>query len=160
MCKILFVGFRGKNNASGILAEQLSPEPLLLTNSGPGLKKDIDSAAGEYDYAVMFGVEKALTSTVRIEKAAVLEGRKAMTALDPEKIAESLEAAGITPVISDEPVPCLCNEAYWHALAKYSGKAVFIHIPTIKHADACFIRKMKSAFLKQFSGNACKFRSI
>ena len=160
MCKILFVGFRGKNNASGMLAEQLSPEPLLLTNSCPGIKKDIDSAAGEYDYAVMFGVDKALTSTVRIEKAAVLEGRKAVTTLDPEKIAESLEAAGITPVISDEPVPCLCNEAYWHALAKYSGKAVFIHIPTIKHADACFIGKMKLAFLKQFSGNACKFRSI
>ena len=154
MCRILFVGFRGKNNASGILAEQLSPEPLLLTNSGPGLKKDIDSAAGEYDYAMMFGVDKALTSAVRIEKVAVRDGRKAVTALDPEKIAESLEAAGITPVISDNPVPCLCNEAYWHALVKYSGKAVFIHIPTIKHADARFIGKIKSAFLKQVSGNA------
>ena len=148
MCRILFVGFRGKNNASGILAEQLSPEPLLLTNSGPGLKKDIDSAAGDYDYTVMFGVDKALTSAVRIEMAAVRDGKKAITALDLEKIAESLEAAGITPVISDHPVPCLCNEAYWHALVKYSGKAVFIHIPTIKHADAHFIGKMKSAFLK------------
>ena len=154
MCRILFVGFRGKNNASGILAEQLSPEPLLLTNSGPGLKKDIDSAAGDYDYTVMFGVDKALTSAVRIETTAVRDGRKAVTALDLEKIAESLEAAGITPVISDDPAPCLCNEAYWHALAKYSGKAVFVHIPTIKHADAHFIGKMKSAFLKQVSGNA------
>ena len=154
MCRILFVGFRGKNNASGILAEQLSPEPLLLTNSGPGLKKDIDSAAGDYDYAVMFGVDQALASTVRIEKAAVRDSRKAMTALNLEEIAKSLEAAGITPMISDDPVPCLCNEAYWHALVKYSGKAVFIHIPTIKHADARFIGKMKSAFLKQFSGNA------
>ena len=154
MCRILFVGFRGKNNASGILAEQLSPEPLLLTNSWPGLKKDIDSAAGDYDYAVMFGVDKALASTVRIEKAAVRDGRKAMTALNLEEIAKSLEAAGITPMISDDPVPCLCNEAYWHALVKYSGKAVFIHIPTIKHADACFLGKMKSSFLKQFSGNA------
>ena len=154
MCRILFVGFRGKNNASGILAEQLSPKPLLLTNSWPGLKKDIDSAAGDYDYAVMFGVDKALASTVRIEKAAVRDGRKAMTALNLEEIAKSLEAAGIAPMISDDPVPCLCNEAYWHALAKYSGKAVFIHIPTIKHADARFIGKMKSAFLKQFSGNA------
>ena len=148
MSKVLFAGFRGKNNASGILAEQLSPEPLLLTNSCPGLKKDIDSAAGEYDYAVMFGVDKALASAVRIEKAAVRDGRKAVTALDPEKIAESLEAAGITSVISGDPVPCLCNEAYWHALVKYSGKAVFIHIPTIKHADARFIEKMMSAFLK------------
>ncbi len=39
----LFVGFKGKNNASSVLVEELPSEHLLLTNSFTGLKKDIDS---------------------------------------------------------------------------------------------------------------------
>ena len=62
MCRILFVGFRGKNNASGMLAEQLSPEPLLLTNSCPGIKKDIDSAVNKKISEVFneYGIEEIL----------------------------------------------------------------------------------------------------
>ena len=37
----------------------------------------------------------------------------------------------------------LCNEAYWHALNKFSGRAVFIHIPTIKHMDEHLTEVMK-----------------
>ncbi|MBR4781354.1 MAG: hypothetical protein IK014_08350, partial [Lachnospiraceae bacterium] len=72
MQKVLYVGFKGKNNASGILTEQLSSEHLLLTNSFEGLKKDIDSICKEYDHIIMFGVDKSLVSTVRIEKAAAV----------------------------------------------------------------------------------------
>ena len=62
MDRVLFAGFRGKNNASGILAEQLSPEPLLLTNSFAGLRADIESVRREYDCVILFGVDKTLAA--------------------------------------------------------------------------------------------------
>ncbi|MBR6365862.1 MAG: hypothetical protein IKS10_07190 [Lachnospiraceae bacterium] len=115
MGKVLFVGFKGKNNASGKLAAACSPEHLLLTNSFAGLRKDIDLAGDGYDHVILFGVDKTLTSMVRIE-------------------------------ISDAPLNSLCNEAYWQALTKYDGRAVFIHISTTKNADEKYINKLKSVF--------------
>ena len=41
MERILFVGFKGKNNASGKLVVMISHEHLLLTNSFGGLQKDM-----------------------------------------------------------------------------------------------------------------------
>ncbi len=41
--------------------------------------------------------------------------------------------AGIASTISTDPTQYLCNEAYWWLLEKYKGKAVLIHIPTIKY---------------------------
>ena len=76
MKNVLFVGFKGKNNTSGLLAEQLSPNPLLLTNSFSGLRRDIDSICNEYDCFVMFGVDKTLSNSVRIDKIASLNGIK------------------------------------------------------------------------------------
>ena len=149
MNKVLFVGFKGKNNSSGILAESISSERLLLTNSFAGLKRDIDSLSGKYDHIVMFGVDKNLASNVRIEKTASLNGKKKSSCLDLEKIAEAINVNGIQSVISDNPTAYLCNEAYMHLLEKYSGRAVLIHIPTIKYADDAFMEKMKAVF-KQF----------
>ena len=145
MDKVLFTGFKGKHNSSGLLAERLSPAHILITNSFKGLKKDIDSIKEDYDYVVMFGVDKTLTSEVRIERKASRDGRELSSSLDPENIREALKAAGIEPVISDKPSAYLCNEAYWHVLDKFSGRAVFIHIPTVKHADEIFMDKMKAA---------------
>ena len=147
MDRVLFAGFRGRNNASGILAEQLSPEPLLLTNSYAGLRADIESVRREYDYVILFGVDKTLVSSVRIEKSAVRDGERTVSVLNTEKISEALRTAGIPAAVSDDPVPCLCNEAYRHALEKFSGRAVFIHMPTVRHADERFMKKMKSAVL-------------
>ena len=146
MNKVLFVGFKGKNNSSGILAESISSEHLLLTNSFAGLKRDIDSVSGEYVRIVMFGVDKNLTSNVSIEKTASLNGEKRISRLNLKKISDTLNSVGIRSVISDNPTAYLCNEAYWHLLDKYSGRAVLIHIPTIKYADDAFIEKMKAVF--------------
>ena len=143
--KVLFAGFKGRNNASGRLAEELSRKPLLLTNSYNGLKRDIDSLKEDHDLVVLFGVDRNLTSNVRIEKSAVKDGTKRYSNLDLNKIFDALNAAGIEPLISDRPKDCLCNEAYWNALEKFSGRAVFIHIPTVKHADEVFFDKMKTA---------------
>ena len=57
MNNTLIVGFKGKSNTSSMLAEQLGPDHILLTNSFAGLKKDIYSISGEYDQIVMFGVD-------------------------------------------------------------------------------------------------------
>ena len=146
MGKTLLTGFKGKNNSSRIVAEHLSPDHLLLTNSFAGLRKDISSIEKEYGQAVMFGVDKTLTSTVRIEKLASLDSCKAASVLDLAKISACLKDAGIEAVISDKATRYLCNEAYWHVLEKFSGRAVFIHIPTIKYVDESFMDKMKTAF--------------
>ncbi len=145
MDKVLFTGFKGKHNSSGLLAERLSPAHILITNSFAGLKKDIDSIKEDYDYVVMFGVDKTLTSEVRIERKASRDGRELSSSLDLEKFREAISAKGIEAVISDKPSAYLCNEAYWHVLDKFSGRAVFIHIPTVKHADEIFMDKMKAA---------------
>ena len=148
MRSVLFVGFKGKNNTSGVLAESLSPQHLLLTNSFAGLKKDIDSACKEYDCAVMFGVDKTLKDAVRIEKTATLEGKTISTVLEAKDFKTMLESAGIAATISEVPTAYLCNEAYWHMLKKLEGRAVFIHIPTVKYADGGFMEKMRAAFRK------------
>ena len=149
---ILFTGFKGRNNSSSLLAEQLSSEHLLLTNSFTGLKKDIESIDKEYDLVVMFGVDTTLTSTVRIEKAASLDGIKRVSSLDLGWIVDALNSAGLSTVISDTPTAYLCNAAYYHMLNKFSGKAVFIHVPPVRYVDDDFIRKMKFGFRIYLSG--------
>lgn len=139
---MLFVGFKGKNNTSGILAEQLSPQHLLLTNSFAGLRRDIASIRGEYDCVVMFGVDKTLTSSVRIEKVASLNGIERTSVINLQRLREALADVGVPAEISDSPTAYLCNEAYWHMLDRFSGSAVLIHVPTLKHVDERFIEKM------------------
>lgn len=156
MSKVLFIGFKGKNNTSGRMAESISPDHLLLTNSFTGLKKDIDSITEEYDLAVLFGVDKTLSSTVRLEKSAAMDGKKLYSKLELSKFAESLEIAGIDPVISDDPGKSLCNEAYWHTLRRFNGRAVFIHIPTIRYADEVFIDKMIVSVRKSITECICR----
>ena len=96
MNNVLFVGFKGKNNASGMLVEQLSHDPLLLTNSFPGLRRDIDSVPNEYDCIVMFGVDKTLTDSVRIDKIASLNGITKPTAINLQSIKEKLADGGVS----------------------------------------------------------------
>ena len=146
MNNVLFVGFKGKNNASGMLVEQIAPDPLLLTNSFAGLRRDIDSVPNEFDYVVMFGVDKTLTDSVRIDKIASLNGITKPTAINLQSIKEKLADRGVPAEISEIPTAYLCNEAYWHMLEKFSRRAVFIHIPTIKNVDECFVERMKKVF--------------
>ena len=148
MNKILVIGFKGMNNSSKMLVEQLSSEHVLLTNSFSGLKRDIDSISTDYESVLLFGADKNLTSTVRIEKCAEKDGQRIDSVVDLRKIAESLEKAGIESFISEVPTAYLCNEAYWYLLKKYSGRVVLIHIPTIKHITNDFVENMKLVFEK------------
>ncbi|MCR5803304.1 MAG: hypothetical protein K6G47_03490 [Clostridia bacterium] len=146
MSKVLFVGFKGKNNSSSILVKQLSDEFFLLTNSFEGVRRDIESLVEKYDLLIMFGVDKTLTSEIRIEKKASKNGETIVSDVDLKRLVKKFDSAGFFAFISDEPTAYLCNEAYWYALKKFSGRAVFIHIPTIKNIDESFIEKMKAVF--------------
>lgn len=148
MSKVLFVGFKGKHNASGKLAAACSPKHLLLTNSFAGLRNDIDLAGEEYDHVILFGVDKTLTSMVRIEKSAAKDDKKVYTKLELSDLIKIIKTVEIEVEISDAPQNSLSNEAYWQALTKYDGRAVFIHIPTTKNADEKYINKLKSVFEK------------
>ena len=150
----LCVGFKGKQNSSGLLVTELSKSLslsdvsdlnsfCLLTNSFPGVKKGIDSILEKYEQVIMFGCDKSLKSSVRIERFAERNGIKLETNLDLELLSRRLGEGGIENVISETPTQYLCNEAYWYTLQKFDGKAVFIHIPTLKNLDENFISKMK-----------------
>lgn len=139
MSRKLFVGFKGKNNASGRLVQSLSPDHCLLTNSFGGIKKDIGSFPSRYDIVYLFGVDKNLEKSFRIERFAEKDGIRYSSALDLENLADRLSLAGISTVISERPTGYLCNEAYGQLLEKFHGNAVLIHIPTIRHFDEHWI---------------------
>jgi hypothetical protein len=139
----LFVGFKGKNNASSILVRALSQDCILLTNSFIGLKKDIDEIADTSLDLFMFGIDKRLQNIIRIESYAEKDRQRIYTKMDIDSIAIKFDNNGIDYFISKKATHYLCNEAYWYALKKFDGRAVFIHIPSIKYINKDFIDKMK-----------------
>lgn len=133
MKNVLYLGFKGKNNSSEILVKSLSGQYSLLTNSFAGLKRDIDQLSEDYDVVYLFGVDKNLSNSFRIERYAEKEGKRLGTFLDLHEVSEWLSTSGINSNISDNTTKYLCNEAYWYLLEKYRGRAVLIHIPTMKN---------------------------
>ena len=151
MGRILFAGFRGTRNASGILAEQMSGDCCLLTNSFSGLERDVEAIdRNAFDDVIMFGVDSELAGTVRLERVADKDGVRYASSLDLEAIAESIRATGLGAMISVNPTSWLCNDAYWHMLRKFDGRAVFLHIPTIRNMDEAFFRGIRQAILSVF----------
>ena len=145
MNKTLLIGFKGKNNLSGVMVKELGQDYCLLTNSFGGVKRDIDAVDGAYDSAVLFGVDKKLSDTVRIERTAEKDGILCSSVLDLEEMTDGFREAGLEAKVSETPTAYLCNEAYWHLLRKFSGRAVLIHIPTMKNADEFFTAKVQRA---------------
>ena len=133
MNNTLYIGFKGRNNSSAILVNSLSGQHCLLTNSFAGLKRDIDILPMDFDEVYLFGVNKSLSDSFSIERYAEKEGKQLTTTLDLNELAERLSVSGIKSTISKKATHYLCNEAYWYLLEKYRGRAVLIHIPTIKH---------------------------
>lgn len=141
MYKKIYIGFKGKNNASCVLASTISKNYYLLTNSFKGLKKDIERLDDFYDLVIMFGIDKNLKNIVRLEQVA----KNKITLhsnIDLNKISKNLIANGIDNFITDEPTHYLCNEAYYLALQKFNGKAVFIHIPSLKNMNNEMMEKL------------------
>lgn len=131
--KILYTCFKGKNNASFQLVSEICGDKLYLTNPFDGLKRDIANQSEEYDFVIMFGIDKNLKNRIRIERVAEYNGVVARTKADVENMKIRFDDTEISCTISDKPTQYLCNAAYFHMLQKMGGKAVFIHIPTVKN---------------------------
>lgn len=133
LMRVLYTGFKGKNNSSYQLLSKISGERIFLTNSFDGLKKDIMNVTDQYDLVVMFGLDTSLKDTVRIDSVAELEGIERVTNIDCDKICRCLTANEVRCIVSNIPTQYLCNAAYFHMLQKVSGKALFIHVPSTKN---------------------------
>lgn len=131
--KILYIGFKGVHNSSYKLVNSLQGEKVFLTNSFEGLKKDIENIDEEYDIVYMFGLDKTLKESVRIEKCAEKDGELLYTNIELEDISEKFSSHGVESSISSRPTRYLCIAAYFYMLAKMEGSAVFIHIPSLKN---------------------------
>ena len=116
-----------------------------MTNSFEGLKRDIESLSCSYDSVILFGIDKNLTDTVRIETVAEKD-TKHYSMLNLENISAQLEAVGISNYLSDKPTHYLCNAAYWYLLHKFNGKAVLIHIPSSKNINEHLMEGLKLVF--------------
>ena len=127
--RILYVGFKGKNNTSFQLVSALDGERLFLTNSFAGVERDIEELSCDYDSVIMFGLDKSLSDAVRIEKMAALHGDMLSTVLPTSQMVERFVKNGINCEISERPTHYLCNDAYYRMLRKTNGKAMFVHIP-------------------------------
>ena len=127
--RILYVGFKGKNNTSFQLVSALDGERLFLTNSFSGVDRDIEALTTDYDAVIMFGLDKSLSDAVRIEKMAVLHGDTLSTVFTTSQMAERFVKNGINCEISERPTHYLCNDAYFRMLQKTDGRAIFVHIP-------------------------------
>ncbi len=147
MANSLFIGFKGKNNSSGILVNSLSTQSCLLTNSFEGLKKDIEKIPLGYDKVYLFGVDKNLYHSFHIERYAEKDGVQYASVLDLDKLAKQFSLYGIDAAISATPTQYFCNAAYGHLIIKFNGNAALIHIPTIKHFDKTWISGIKQILL-------------
>ena len=127
--KILYVGFKGAHNTSYQLVSSFSGEQLYLTNSFSGLARDIDALEYDYDAVIMFGIDKSLSTSLRVERCAQLHGETLNTKLYADQLARGFRENGIPCDISDTPTQYLCNDAYFKMLRKTNGKAIFVHIP-------------------------------
>lgn len=145
--KTLYIGFKGKNNTSSQLVNQLGDDTLLLTNSFSGLEKDILSITESYDSIYMFGVDSSLKGTLRIEKCAELNGITVLSDYDVSQLSKIMDGYGVVNSISNVPSQYLCNAAYYHMLCK-SKNAVFIHIPSIKGMNDAFLERLQKLFRK------------
>lgn len=130
---ILYVGFKGKHNASNKLVSHYQGDQLFLTNSFTGLQKDINNVTNSYDLVYAFGIDQRLKSSVRIENCAEKEGDLIYSNVDIQKIKDHLKHNGIYCECSDKTTHYFCNDAYYYLLNKYDHNVVFIHIPPLKY---------------------------
>lgn len=143
----LYMAFKGKNNTSNQLLSLLPvSDKVLLTNSFPGLRRDIGLISFEnFHSVVMFGIDKTLVDSVRIERAAEGDGMNRQSTYDIRRLAERLGSRGVTFAISERPARYLCNEAYFCVLGKCPN-AIFIHIPSLRGMTPELMEKLVECF--------------
>lgn len=139
--KILYTAFKGMHNTSFQLVSQLCKDKLFLTNSFQGLEKDISSINFEYDIIYMFGIDKDLRNSIRIETCANYNGELVNTTFDILSFENKIIDSGVSYTVSNKPTAYLCNAAYYHMLKK-NRNTVFIHIPSVKGMNDILMNKI------------------
>ena len=139
--KKLYTAFKGTHNTSFQLVSQLCGDKLFLTNSFQGLEKDILSIDFKYDIVYMFGIDKNLKNSIRIETCANYNGELVNTSLDIVTLEKVIKDLGVTYTISSKPTAYLCNAAYYHMLKK-NRNTVFIHVPSVKGITDILMNKL------------------
>ncbi|MDE6029385.1 MAG: hypothetical protein K2F90_03590 [Clostridiales bacterium] len=142
---ILYVAFKGNGNSANKIVNSLVGDKLFLTNSYDGLKTDIENSRGTYDLVYMFGLDKKLKGTIRIDCIAQKGEMCLYSSVDFNSIAMKLNQVGIIANTSNTPTQSLCNEAYWYMLRKYNYHVIFFHVPSIKYITEDFIEKVRAA---------------
>ena len=143
--KKLYTAFKGSHNTSFQLVNQINGDRLFLTNSFQGLEKDILSLSTDYDAIYMFGIDKYLKNSIRIETCANYNGELVNTFFDILSLEQVIKDSGITYTVSNKPTAYLCNAAYYHMLKK-NRNTVFIHIPSIKGMNNVLMNQLLKLF--------------
>lgn len=141
----LYTAFKGLHNTSFQLVNQINRDRLFLTNSFQGLEKDILSLNTDYDAIYMFGIDKNLRNSIRIETCANYNGELVNTFFDIPSLEKLIKDSSITYTVSNKPTSYLCNVAYYHMLKK-NGTTVFIHIPSIKGMNDVLMNQLLRLF--------------
>lgn len=126
--KRLFIGFKGRHNTSSLILEKLivPGDQKLLTNSIPGIKKDLNTIELEnYDFIFLFGCRKQLENHILLELAAGTKEEVLETAFPWKNFSEK-----VNKVVHFG----LCNTAYFEIL-KRNKNAILIHIPSIRNVQ-------------------------
>ena len=139
--KKLYTAFKGSHNTSFQLVNQINGDKLFLTNSFQGLEKAILSLSTDYDAIYMFGIDKNLKNSIRIETCANYNGELVNTLFDILSLEKEIKDSGIIYTVSNKPTAYLCNAAYYHML-KRNRNTVFIHIPSIKGMNPSLMNKL------------------
>lgn len=138
--KVLITSFKGKNNSSSILLNNIRvnlTDKLELTNSfitsEQELKQKIDKS--KYKYIISFG-QKPNSNKLYIELFGNKNDDKLETLFPYKKLASFLKENNIEYVISKNAGNYLCNNVYYEGM-KYindkslDAKMIFIHITSI-----------------------------
>ena len=143
--KILYTGFKGKNNASCQLVELINAnDKVLLTNSFEGIKKDLAKISLEsYDLIIMFGINKNLKDKLIIEINSNLNLEYLNTKVNYDELKSMISDNDIEVDLNFKPTKYLCNYAYHNALL-INKNSIFIHIPGISKITD--INKIASVF--------------
>ena len=141
----LYTAFKGSHNTSFQLVNLTNGDRLFLTNSFQGLEKDILSLSTDYDAIYMFGIDKNLKNSIRIETCANYNGESVDTFFDILSLEKVIKDSGITYTISNKPTAYLCNAAYYHMLKK-NRNTIFIHMPSIKGMSGALMNQLLRLF--------------
>lgn len=145
---ILYTAFKGNNNSSKILLDNIiSNNRLYLTNSFKTsvaeLQKELNN---NYDLVISFGQAPLDIDTIKIETTA----KDYITSYNYNNLYNLLNN-DYNVVISNDAGNYLCNNIYYNGLMyindnKLKTKMIFIHIPKIDKIND--IKKLSEIFSK------------